>query len=105
MIFETEISSIGLLWRSNQFCTSYRIRILWYVHQGAGGYSLLVIHVILSKMHPTLIVSVNLNWILYDVKGIDQPSQLQSFLRCLNCSYVLRFCYWKLHATLQLCLL
>jgi len=38
MIFETEIGSIGLPWRSNQFCTSYRVPILWYVHQGAGGY-------------------------------------------------------------------
>jgi len=42
MIFETEISSIGLPRRSNQFCTSYRIRILWYVHQGSGGYSFII---------------------------------------------------------------
>jgi len=39
MIFETEISSIGLPWRSNQFCTSYRVLILWYVHRGSGGYT------------------------------------------------------------------
>ena len=38
MILETEISSIGLLQRSNQFCTSYRIPILWYVHRGSGCY-------------------------------------------------------------------
>jgi len=38
MILETEISSIGLLQRSNQFCTSYRIPILWYVHRGSECY-------------------------------------------------------------------
>jgi len=40
MIFETEISSIGLLPRSNQFCTPYRVPILWYVHRGSGGYKI-----------------------------------------------------------------
>jgi len=39
MTFKTEISSIGLPRRSNQFYTSYRVLIRWYVHRGAGGYN------------------------------------------------------------------
>ena len=31
---------IWLSGRSKQFCTSYRVLILWYVHQGVGGYTL-----------------------------------------------------------------
>ena len=38
MIFETEISSIGLPESSNQFYMSYHVLIRWYVHQEAGGY-------------------------------------------------------------------
>ena len=37
-ILENEIGSIWLPERSNQHYTSYRVLILWYVHQESGGY-------------------------------------------------------------------
>jgi len=33
--------SIWLPGRSNQFCISYRVLILWYVHQWSGGYTMI----------------------------------------------------------------
>ena len=39
LIFEIGSDLIWLSGRSNQFCTPYRVLILWYVHQGAGGYT------------------------------------------------------------------
>jgi len=39
IVSETEIGSIWLAERSNQLCTPHRALILWYVHQGSGGYN------------------------------------------------------------------
>jgi len=52
-------------------------------------------NVILSKMNNTLTVAMNPNWILYDVKSVDQSSQPQSFLWCLNCNHIFYFCRLK----------
>jgi len=52
----------------------------------------LVIPVILGEMNSTLTVAMNSNWILYDTKCLNQSSQPQSFIQCLNCSHVLCLC-------------
>jgi len=48
----------------------------------------LMMHMLLNKMNSILTVTVNLNWIMYDAKYLDQYSQPQDFLRCLNCNKV-----------------
>ena len=55
----------------------------------------LVMPVILRKMNSTLTIAMDPSWILHYTKILDQSSQSQSFLWCLNCSHVLCLCRWK----------
>ena len=49
----------------------------------------LMIHVILIKMNSILTIAMNPNWILYDTESLNQSSQPQRFLWCLNSSHIL----------------
>jgi len=53
---------------------------------------LLVLHVIFNEMNRTLTVAMNPNLILYNTKRLNQSSQPQSFLQCINCSHVIHLC-------------
>jgi len=83
---------------------SYTTQLAYLVIPHINVLHPLMIPVILNKMNITLIVTVNLNWILFDAESLDWSTQSQGFLRCLNRNHVFCLCCWRSHRVLQFCL-